>query len=144
MPSWRAWECRSPEGPYAAEQVVRAITNTLNSERGRWLLKAHAEARSEYPIGGKVGDKLIDGSVDRVFRDEDGRFWIVDFKNSDHRGGKREEFLDEERRRYTTQLETYATLLERVTKGPIMLGLYFPLMNEWREWSFAAGVTAAH
>ena len=42
------------------------------------------------------------------------------------------------------QLETYATLLQRVKKGPIMLGLYFPLMDEWREWSFAADAAAAH
>ena len=128
----------------ATQQVLRALTGAVNSERGRWLLDAHAEARSEYPVSGKVQDKLIDGSVDRVFRDESGRFWIVDFKNSDHKGGNRAAFLDEEQRRYTPQLETYATLLQRMTKGPIMLGLYFPLMDEWREWPFAAGVAAAH
>jgi len=132
------------EGNAAAEQVVRALTSTLKSERGRWLLQAHAEARSEYSVGGKIQDKLIDGFVDRVFRDDTGRFWIVDFKNSDHKGGNRAEFLDEEQRRYTPQLETYATLLQRITKGPIMLGLYFPLMNEWREWPYVADVAAAH
>lgn len=132
------------ETSHAAAQVIRALSNTLKSERGRWLLAAHANARSEYPIGGKVQDKLITGSVDRTFLDEDGRFWIVDFKNSDHKGGNRAAFLDEEQRRYTPQLETYATLLQRVTSAPIMLGLYFPLMDEWREWRFAAGVVAAH
>ncbi len=126
----------------ATEQVMRALAKTLQSERGRWLLTAHAEARSEYSVGGKVQDKLIDGFVDRIFRDETGRFWIVDFKNSDHKGGHRADFLDEEQRRYTPQLETYATLLQRIKKGPIMLGLYFPLMNEWREWPFAAGAAA--
>jgi ATP-dependent exoDNAse (exonuclease V) beta subunit len=132
------------ENTQAVEQVVRAIANALTSTRGRWLLEAHAEARSEYAVGGKLQDRLISGTVDRVFRAEDGRFWIVDFKNSDHKGGNRSAFLDEEQRRYTPQLETYATLLQRVAKGPIMLGLYFPLMDEWREWSFAAGVVAAH
>jgi ATP-dependent exoDNAse (exonuclease V) beta subunit len=132
------------ENTQAVEQVVRAVANALNSTRGRWLLEAHAEARSEYAVGGKLQDRLISGTVDRVFRAEDGRFWIVDFKNSDHKGGNRSAFLDEEQRRYTPQLETYATLLQRVAKGPIMLGLYFPLMDEWREWSFAAGVVAAH
>jgi ATP-dependent exoDNAse (exonuclease V) beta subunit len=132
------------EESQASAQVTRALANTLNSERGRWLLQAHAEARSEYAVGGKVQDTLITGTVDRVFRDDEGRFWIVDFKNSDHRGGKLSEFLDEEQRRYTPQLEKYATLLQRVKKGQIMLGLYFPLMDEWREWSFAAGVAAPH
>jgi len=132
------------EEPQAGDQVVRALSNTLGSERGKWLLMPHAEARSEYPVSGKVQDKLISGTVDRVFRDEEGNFWIVDFKNSVHKGGDRKQFLDEEQRRYTSQLENYATLLRRVKAGPVMLGLYFPLLNEWREWSFAAGVTAAH
>jgi hypothetical protein len=130
------------EEPQASNQVVRALANTLNSTRGRWLLTRHAEARSEYAVSGKVEDKLIAATVDRVFRDEDGRFWIVDFKNSDHKGGKEEEFLLEEQRRYTPQLENYATLLRRLTTGPIMLGLYFPLLDAWREWSFAAEVAA--
>jgi ATP-dependent exoDNAse (exonuclease V) beta subunit len=130
------------EEPDAGNQVVRALVNTLGSTRGRWLLEAHAEARSEYPIGGKVQDKRIAGTVDRTFRDEDGRFWIVDFKNSEHKGAGKEAFLDEQKRRYTPQLETYATLLKRVKTGPIMLGLYFPLLDAWREWSFAAEITA--
>ncbi len=130
------------EEPEATSQVVRALGNTLNSERGRWLLNRHAEARSEYAVSGKVQDQLVAATVDRVFRDEDGRFWIVDFKNSDHSGGKIDEFLQEEQRRYTPQLENYATLLRRVRTGPIMLGLYFPLLDAWREWSFAAEVAA--
>jgi ATP-dependent exoDNAse (exonuclease V) beta subunit len=130
------------EEPQAGNQVVRALANALNSKRGRWLLSGHAEARSEYPIGGRVQDKLISATVDRVFRDEEDRFWIVDFKSSEHKGGKKEDFLREEQRRYAPQLETYAALLRGVTTGPIMLGLYFPLLNEWREWSFAAEVVA--
>jgi len=132
------------EEPQATGQVARAIFNTLGSKRGQWLLKGHAEARSEYPVGGTVQERLVAGTVDRVFRDEDGRFWIVDFKNSDHKGSGREAFLDEEKRRYTPQLENYATLLRRVTSGPIMLGLYFPLLDAWREWSFEAEAAAAN
>jgi ATP-dependent exoDNAse (exonuclease V) beta subunit len=130
------------EEPQASNQVVRALSNCLSSPRGRWLLSEHAEGRSEYAVGGRMQDKLVAATVDRVFRDEEGRFWIVDFKNSDHKGGKKEDFLREEQRRYTPQLETYAALLRRVKTGPIMLGLYFPLLNEWREWSFAAEVAA--
>ncbi len=35
------------------------------------------------------------------------------------------------------QLENYATLMSRLEEGPISLGLYFPLLNSWREWEFA-------
>jgi ATP-dependent exoDNAse (exonuclease V) beta subunit len=131
------------EEPQAGNQVVRAISNTLASARGQWLLASHPESRSEYPLSGRVQDKLISGVVDRVFRADDGSLWIVDFKNSVHKGGDRKTFLDEEQRRYTAQLENYATLLRRVKPGPIMLGLYFPLLDEWREWRFAAEVTAS-
>jgi len=129
----------------AASRVVRALENTLSSERGRWILRSTEEARSEWPLEGVVGEKLITGTVDRAFRGEDGRFWILDFKTSEHRGGNLHHFLDEEQRRYRTQMENYASLVSRLVAGPIWLGLYFPLLDAWREWPFtevASGFSA--
>jgi ATP-dependent exoDNAse (exonuclease V) beta subunit len=124
------------EEPEAATQVVRALNNTLASSRGRWILDTHAEAQSEWPLGGRLQDKLINGTVDRVFRDEQKRLWIVDFKVSEHKGGRLNTFLNEEQRRYQAQLDNYAALMSRLAKGPIWLGLYFPLLDAWREWRF--------
>jgi ATP-dependent exoDNAse (exonuclease V) beta subunit len=121
----------------ASGRVLKALETTLLSERGRWILERGEESRSEWPLEGVVGDKLISGSVDRAFRDEDGRFWIVDFKTSEHRGGNLRHFLDEEQRRYRSQMENYATIVSRMVAGPIWLGLYFPLLDAWREWPFA-------
>jgi ATP-dependent exoDNAse (exonuclease V) beta subunit len=121
----------------AAERVLRAIKTTLASDRGRWILGDHPNSHREWPIGGRIGDQLVSGTVDRLFRDEEGRLWIIDFKTSEHQGGKLERFLDEEQRRYHEQLENYATLLWRIEAGPIHLGLYFPLLDAWREWAFA-------
>ena len=67
--------------------------------------------------------------VDRIFRTAEGARWIVDYKTSRHEGTGLEEFLDEERRRYEAQLNTYAGGFE-VER----LGLYFPLLRGWREW----------
>ncbi len=120
----------------ASERVIRAVQNTLSSTRGRWILSAHADARSEWPLGGKIGDQMISGTIDRIFRDGDGRLWIIDFKTSEHEGGQIQSFLDEEQRRYSTQLESYAALVARLEPGPIWLGLYFPLLDAWREWAF--------
>lgn len=122
----------------ASARVIRALQNTFSSERGRWILHPHAEARSEWAIGGRIQDRLISGTVDRVFRDEQDRLWIIDFKTSEHEGGGLEAFLDEEQRRYRTQLDNYGTLLSRLERGPIRLGLYFPLLDGWREWEFEA------
>jgi ATP-dependent helicase/nuclease subunit A len=125
-----------PDEPKASAQVIRAITNTLMSERGGWILHSHAEARSEWPIAGYIQDRLISGTIDRVFRDKEGSLWIIDFKTSAHEGGRLETFLDNEQRRYRAQLESYATLMSRLANGPVWLGLYFPLLDGWRAWQF--------
>jgi ATP-dependent helicase/nuclease subunit A len=127
----------------ATERVRRAVVNTISSERGRWLLAPQAQAHSEFAIGGKLGDRVISGTVDRIFRDEQRRLWIVDFKTSEHQGARLEKFLNEEQRRYRVQLESYAALLARLEDGPIWLALYFPLLDAWREWQYEEAVVLA-
>ncbi|MFL6354894.1 MAG: UvrD-helicase domain-containing protein [Bryobacteraceae bacterium] len=124
------------EEPEASARVLRALNNTVASERGQWILHPHPEARSEWPLGGRLQGTLISGTVDRMFRDEQGRFWIVDFKVSEHKGAGLEPFLKREQGRYQAQLDSYAALVSRIAKGPIWLGLYFPLLDAWREWRF--------
>ena len=128
----------------ATEKVMAAIGNALETSRGRWILSPHAESRSEFPVRGRIQDELITGTVDRIFRDETGRLWIIDYKTGEHKGGSREAFLNEEQRRYRSQLDNYAILISRLEAGPISLGLYFPLLDSWREWEFAqeAALTA--
>jgi len=120
----------------ATHRVIRAVNNSFGSERGRWIFGAHREVRSEWPVGGLVGNRLISGTIDRAFYDEVGRLWIIDFKTSEHQGANLNRFLDEEQRRYRNQLESYATLVHNLTSGPVWLGLYFPLLDAWREWQF--------
>lgn len=121
----------------ATSKVLAAVTNTIQSQRGRWILGLHEASRSEWPIAGRIQDKLVSGTVDRMFRDEDGRLWIVDFKTGEHEGANLEIFLRAQERRYRSQLDNYATLVSRIEKGPISLGLYFPLLDRWRRWEFA-------
>ncbi|HYX66494.1 MAG TPA: UvrD-helicase domain-containing protein [Burkholderiales bacterium] len=117
---------------YSATELVRtALKNCVTDERGRWVLDAHGEARSEYRLRVRANDGVVRTYVmDRIFRDERGDQWIVDFKTSRHEGAALEQFLDEERKRYEQQLNTYALAV-----GPTNLGLYFPLLKGWREWS---------
>jgi ATP-dependent helicase/nuclease subunit A len=115
----------------AAARVVRALTQTLNDGRGRWLLGPRADARSEYRVRRVVGNVLHSYVMDRVFRDENGARWIADYKTSSHEGSDVDAFLDRERVRYEKQLARYAEALgEPRTK----LGLYFPVLAGWREW----------
>jgi ATP-dependent helicase/nuclease subunit A len=58
----------------------------------------------------------------------------VDWKTSAHEGGDRETFLDRELERYRGQLERYARALQLMEPDrPVKAGLYFPLLDAWRE-----------
>jgi ATP-dependent helicase/nuclease subunit A len=116
-----------------AERVRQALARIQTSTRGRWILGAHQEAQSEYAVTGVVEGEVVRGLVDRTFVD-DGVRWIIDFKTSAHEGGNIKRFLDEQQRRYRDQMERYARILTPLGR-PVRLGLYFPLLDEWREWA---------
>ena len=83
-------------------------------------------------VTGVVNGEVVRGLVDRTFI-EAGVRWIVDFKTSEHQGGNLQAFLDEQQRRYRDQMNRYALILAPLG-SPVRLGLYFPLLDEWREW----------
>jgi ATP-dependent exoDNAse (exonuclease V) beta subunit len=124
----------------AAAKAVAAVGRTLADPRGRWLLQSsHRDAESELALTGVVERAVVSVVIDRTFVDEAGVRWVIDYKSSSHEGAGLEEFLDRERERYRPQLERYAQLLRGLGDGPIRLGLYFPLLSAWREWT--AGVS---
>jgi ATP-dependent exoDNAse (exonuclease V) beta subunit len=115
---------------YSATELVRtALKNSILDERGRWVLGPHPQSRSEHRLRLRTNDGVRTFVMDRLFVDAKGERWIVDFKTSRHEGAGLEAFLDEERKRYEPQLNTYAAAFERAR-----LGLYFPLLRSWREW----------
>jgi ATP-dependent helicase/nuclease subunit A len=109
---------------------------TLNEARGRWIFDPrHRDDKSEYALTGIDNSEVVSVILDRTFVDSDGTRWIVDFKIGAHGGSDTETFLDNERMRYAPQLERYARIMRKLDPRPIRLGLYFPLLNGWREWS---------
>ena len=72
--------------------------------------------------------------MDRTFVAEDGTRWIVDFKTSSHEGGASAAFLESEVERYRPQLERYADAMSAIDDRPIRVGLYFPLLQAFRDW----------
>jgi ATP-dependent exoDNAse (exonuclease V) beta subunit len=120
----------------AARRVEAAIAGTLADERGNWILSAHQEAQTEYPVSGLVEGEPCHFVIDRTFVDARGVRWIIDYKTSTHEGGGVDAFLDNELDRYHDQLERYASLMRRADDRAIRLGLYFPLLQGWREWPF--------
>ncbi len=121
----------------AQDLLRRALEVTLGSARGRWLFAPeHSEPRAELCLAasGADGGRVI---IDRTFVDAAGQRWIVDFKTGTHAGGGLEAWLDAEVERYRPQLERYARVVARIEDRPIRLGLYFPLLDAWREWAWA-------
>lgn len=118
----------------AVNRVMRALTNTLASEQGRWILSPHRNAACEWAMGGVHDGRFENARIDRTFIDETGCRWIIDYKTSSHEGGSRGAFLDTEKERYRPQLEVYARLLHDAGESNVAVGLYFPLLDEWVTW----------
>lgn len=137
----RLRELGVPEGDLdeAVAKVERALIATLDDPRGRWILsESHAEAENELDLTGWVNGRLRRVRLDRTFVDASGIRWIIDYKTGVHEGGSPELFLDNELERYRKQLEIYAALMSLMDSRPIRLGLYFPLMQGWREFGAPA------
>jgi len=120
----------------AADRVREAVLRTLRDGRGRWLLdSAHRDCATEFALTGRLAGEIVSVVIDRTLVDEQGTRWIVDYKTSTHEGAGLEEFLDNEQARYAPQLERYAALVSQLGPEPIRVGLYFPLLSAWREWT---------
>jgi len=119
----------------AVARCREGLHQTLNSEHGRWLLSgAHVSAHCEWALSLCDDGQVSHAIIDRSFVDADGVRWIVDYKTASHEGGDMQDFLDEEEKRHAPQLLRYAGLLGRMEpERPIRLGLYFPMLNAWRE-----------
>ena len=102
-------------------------------------------ARAEWRLTGVQDGKLVNIAIDRTFVDANNVRWIIDFKTGSHEGGDVAAFLDNEQSRYRAQLDVYAAILNAMEEGSqpreIRLGLYFPMLKEWREWGWGLPVS---
>lgn len=120
----------------AVERIILALSNVINDQRGQWILGTQQHAQNELCITGVIDDEPVNLVIDRTFCDSKGNRWVIDYKTSSHEGSDIEEFLDREQVRYHQQLNRYAETIQHVDRRPVRLGLYFPLLNGWREWQY--------
>ncbi|MBX3704226.1 MAG: UvrD-helicase domain-containing protein [Steroidobacteraceae bacterium] len=120
--------------PLALARTGQAIAGFAQSAlAGRLLDPGAAEAASELALTAVIDGVVQSLRIDRSFVDPDGVRWIVDWKTSTHEGGDREVFLDNELARYAPQLRRYAEAMRALDGRPQRVGLYFPLLDAWRE-----------
>jgi len=116
----------------ATDLVRQALVNTLEDERGRWILDpGQREARNEFRLSGVYRGRPVNAIIDRTFVDAGGTRWIIDYKTSRHEGGDRDEFLRQELARYAEPLARYRTLLAVLYPEPVQAALYYPLLRGW-------------
>jgi ATP-dependent exoDNAse (exonuclease V) beta subunit len=123
----------------AVGRVRTALERTVRDPRGRWILGPHSAAESEVRLTGQIDGVVRHIVIDRTFV-EDGVRWIIDYKTGTHEGGGRDRFLDNEVVRYRPQMAQYAKTVRGFDSRPIRLGLYYPMLSGWREWSFEDNV----
>jgi len=114
-------------------EALDVIMRMCHDERGRWILREHEGAESEWPLTGLLGGEIVNVVVDRSFIDADGCRWIIDYKLTTHEGADKEEFLNTQAEIYTPQLRRYARIASLLHTRPVRCALYFPVMSEWRE-----------
>jgi len=119
----------------AVSRALSALGNIVADERGRWILSRHPRDERELALTTVLDGRAQRYVVDRTFVFE-GMRWIIDYKTSAHTGGDLEGFLDNEQQRYRSQLEGYAGVLQSLESGPVSLGLYFPMLQGWRTWTY--------
>ena len=119
----------------AASRVTEALLGVCGDPRGRWILASgYRGDLREHAISGYLSGEVVRAVFDRSFIDA-GIRWVIDYKTSQHAGGAIGEFLDREATRYRPQLQRYARIARKLGPEPVRVGLYFPLMRAWREWT---------
>ncbi|NYF52531.1 UvrD-helicase domain-containing protein [Tunturiibacter gelidoferens] len=122
-------------------RVKTALINMLQDDEGRWVLSQHKQASSELSLS-SWSDVRSSVRLDRVFHGGAkpmepgaGYLWIIDYKTATHGREGIDEFLAEERMKYTDQMKLYAqTMGDRVESGKLRVGLYYPMMPKLVWW----------
>lgn len=118
----------------ALQKIANAITTTLSSEKGRWLLNSdHERSACELSLMQKDKQDVRESIIDRTFIG-DGVRWIVDYKSSEPEAGQSmEDFVAREMETYKSQLLRYQKLLAATEELPIKTALYLVSSGELIE-----------
>ena len=118
----------------ALQKISRAITSTLNSDQGRWLLNSdHDQSACELSLMTKEKQDVREHIIDRTFI-ADGVRWIIDYKSSEPEATETEDqFVARELQTYLHQLTRYQKLLAPTENLPIKTALYWVAVNKFIE-----------
>lgn len=113
------------------------IEKMLKDKRGAWILQPHVEHRSELALTLLIENTTQLIVIDRTFVDENNTRWIIDYKTTTYTQTDLDAFLIDEQQKYLEKMQVYARAMRELDDRPIRLGLYFPALCAWKEWSYA-------
>ncbi|MEM7193466.1 MAG: UvrD-helicase domain-containing protein [Pseudomonadota bacterium] len=121
----------------ALEQIEAAVRSARSDPRAKWIFAPqHRAVQSEWALSTYDNDRFLHLVIDRSFIDTDNIRWIIDFKSSRHDEEDIDFFLDREQERYDSKMQQYATAVSALDpEHEVKLGLYYPVLHGWREWS---------
>lgn len=131
LPAWQRWLRQrgfsTEEAAAGAAEAHTALSTTLDSQTGRWLLAAHPDADAEQAWSSRDGERAVHHVIDRIFI-ADGVRWIVDYKTV--RAPLAE--LPARAEGFRPQLERYAALFAAAPR-PLKLAVWFVLQGKLVE-----------
>ncbi len=131
QPAYRRWLIQqghaADEAGKGSAEVVAALSRTLDSASGRWLLADHPAGGAEQAWSSVEGGIASQHIIDRTFV-ADGLRWIIDYKTARLPPDE----LPQRAESYRAQLERYARLFDG-DPMPLRLAVFFPLQGELIE-----------
>ncbi|MGE3317753.1 MAG: UvrD-helicase domain-containing protein [Candidatus Berkiella sp.] len=117
----------------ATKQVMHALENFFNDDKGRWILdKSHHARSSEWALSYQTAKGIENIIIDYSFIDKEGIRWIIDYKLTHHQKMSQEE-LAHEVAKYRAQLNKYRRVVSALEQRVVRCGLYFPLAQVFTE-----------
>ena len=117
------------EYPHLLDACIVQLRQTMQDQQGRWLLRDHPHAHSEWPMTGIYGDEITRVILDRTFVDK-GTRWIIDYKTGRPQNSEDQDaFIAREVARYAPQLRKYREICASVYPQPITTALYFTALS---------------
>ncbi|HEU5340934.1 UvrD-helicase domain-containing protein [Edaphobacter sp.] len=124
------------------KSVQVALVQALENPEGRWILTAQQEASSEFALT-SWREERASVRMDRIFRagpepllKGSECLWIVDYKTSTHGREGIDQFLLDEKAKYTGQMEAYARMMRLDDDAmEIRVGLYYPMLPKLIWWN---------
>ncbi len=106
------------------KKISLAISHLIQDPRGQWILKKRDFSFSEYTVYYHEDSSWAKKIMDRVFCDDQGDYWIIDFKTSEN--------IQYSTIEYAEQLKSYQQALTSIIGNKkIHLALYFILQSAW-------------